>query len=114
MCKRVPAGGSWIAIRIQHGSYVFTADPKCQYFIGNMCKSVRGSQEDQRCLLIRIMDPYNDHTWIPCGGAAGRPWIPIRILHGSYVGAQRAGSGGGMARWTWKMVLSHKAPMFFT
>ena len=40
------------------------------------------------------MDPYNDPTWIPCGGAAGRPWIFIRILHGSYVGAQRAGSGG--------------------
>ena len=60
-----------------------------------MCKSVRGSLEDQRWIPIRIMDPYNDTTWIPCGGAAGRPWIPIRIIHGSYVGAQRAGSGGG-------------------
>ena len=49
------------------------------------------------------MYPYNDPTWIPCGGAAGRPWIPIRILHGSYVGAHRAGSGGawlgGHGKW---------------
>ena len=60
-----------------------------------MCKSVRGSLEDQRWIVIRIMDPYNEPTWIPCGGAAGRPWIPIRILHGAYVGAQRAGIGGG-------------------
>ena len=60
------------------------------------------------------MDPYNDPTWIPCGGAAGRPWIPIRILHGSYVGAQRAGSGLAVARWTRKMVLSHTAPICFT
>ena len=79
-----------------------------------MCKSVRGSLEDQRWIPIRIMDPYNDPTWIPCGGAAGRPWIPIRILHGSYVGAQRAGTGGGMARWTRKMVFSPTAPMCFT
>ena len=94
MCKCVPAGRPWIPIRILHGSYVFTADPKCQYFNWNMCKSVRVSLEDQRWIVIRIMDPYNDPTWIPCGGAAGRTWIPIRILHGSHVGAQRAGSGG--------------------
>ena len=60
-----------------------------------MCKSVRGSVQDQWWIPIRIMDPYNDPTWIPCGGAAGRPWIPIKKIHGSYVGAQRAGSGGG-------------------
>ena len=67
------AGRPWIPIRILHGSYVFTADPKLQYFIWNMCKSVRGSLEDQ-------VDPYKDPIWILCGGAAGRPWIPIRIL----------------------------------
>ena len=43
---------------------VFTADPTCQYFNRNMCKS-----------------------------AMGPSWIPIRILHGSYVGAQRAVHG---------------------
>ena len=94
MCKCVPAGRPWIHIRILHGSYVSTADPKCKDFIWKMCKSARGSLKDQRWILIKIMDPYNDPTWIPCGGEAGRPWIPIRILHGSYVGAQRAGSGG--------------------
>ena len=67
-------GPTWIPIRILHGSYVSTADPKCEYFIDSMCKSVRGSLEDQRWTRIRIMDPYNDPTWIPCGGAAGRPW----------------------------------------
>ena len=29
MCKCVPTGHPWIPIRILHGSYVFTADPKC-------------------------------------------------------------------------------------
>ena len=43
---------------------VFTADPTFQYFIGNMSKS-----------------------------SMGLPWILIRILHGSYVGAQRAVHG---------------------
>ena len=45
---------------------------------------------------------------------AGRPWIPIRILHGAYVGAQRACSEGGMARWIRKMVLSRTAGMCVT
>ena len=58
-----------------------------------MCKCVR----DLKYLLIFYgshMDFYNDPTWNPCGGAAGRAWIPIKILHGSCVGAQRAGHGG--------------------
>ena len=75
------AGRPWIPIRILHGSYVFTADPKFKYFIRNICKSARGSLEDQQWIPIRIMDQYNDNTWIPCGGAAGRPWIPIKIIH---------------------------------
>ena len=48
---------TWIRIWILYGSLcgsymgrlyvdVFTADPKCKYFIGNMCKSVRGSMEE--------------------------------------------------------------------
>ena len=48
---------TWIRIWIRYGflcgSYmgrlyvdVFTADPKCEYFIKNMCKSVRGSMEE--------------------------------------------------------------------
>ena len=37
-----------------------------------ICANVSGSP----------MDLYKDPTWILCGGAAGRPWIPIRILHG--------------------------------
>ena len=94
MYKCATAGRPWIPIRILHGFYVFTADPKCQYVIRNMCKSVRRSLEDKRWIRKRIMNPYNDFTWIPCGVGASRPWIPIRILHGAYVGAQRAGSGG--------------------
>ena len=48
---------TWIRIWILYGSLcgsymgrlsvdVFTADPKCEYFIGNMFKSVRGSMEE--------------------------------------------------------------------
>ena len=48
---------TWIRIWIIYGSLcgsymgrpsvdVFTADPKCEYFIGNMCKSVRGGMEE--------------------------------------------------------------------
>ena len=48
---------TWICIWIVYGSLcgsymgrlyvdVFTADPKCEYFIGNMCKSDRGSMEE--------------------------------------------------------------------
>ena len=40
-----------------------------------ICTNVSGSP----------MDPYKDPTWILCEDAAGRPWIPIRILHGPYV-----------------------------
>ena len=60
-----------------------------------MYKSVIGNLEDQRLIAIRIMDPYNDPTWISCGGAPGRPWIPIRILHGSYVGGRSGPVAGG-------------------
>ena len=52
----------WILYRFLCGSYmgrlyvdVFTADPKCEYFIRNMCKSGRG-------VWRSLMDPYRDPT----------------------------------------------------
>ena len=43
-----------------------------------------------------LMDFYKDPTWILCGPAAGRKWIPIRILPGSYSG--RSGPAAGRQR----------------
>ena len=68
---------TWIPIWILYGSlcgsymgrlYVnlFTADPTCQYFIGNMSKGVRGSLEELHGSLSGAsMDPYMDLIWIP-------------------------------------------------
>ena len=63
-----------------------------------MCKSVRGSLEDQRWIRIRIMDPvqrsymdpmwgrsgpsmdpYKDPIWMPMSGSSG----PVAGGHGS-------------------------------
>ena len=67
----------WIRIWILYGSLcgsymgrlyvnVFTADPKCKYFIGNMCKCVRGSLEEPHGSLSGSdMDPYMNPIWIP-------------------------------------------------
>ena len=48
-----------------------------------------GSLEDQRWIPIRIMDPYNDPTWILCGGAAGAQ----RGSSGRAAGGQRGRFG---------------------
>ena len=76
MYKCVTAGRPWIPIRILHGSYVSTADPKCEYCIGNMYKCVPADQQFQyfignmcKCVwdlkYVQIfygspMDPYKD------------------------------------------------------
>ena len=93
MCKCVPAGRPWIPIRIIHGSYVFTADPKCQYFIWNMCKCVRGSLEEPHGSLSGSdMDPYMDPIWIPMWILYGssickcvHSWSKMLIFHLKYV-----------------------------
>ena len=52
----------WILYGCLCGSYmgrpcvgVFAADPKCEYFIGNMCKCARG-------VWRSLKDPYKDPT----------------------------------------------------
>ena len=67
-----PAGRPWLPIRILHGLNLFTADPKCQYFIGNMsmCQGEHGGAAwipiriRHRSLYGSYMDPYMDLTWV--------------------------------------------------
>ena len=70
----------WILYGFLCGSYmgclyvaVFTTDPKCEYFIANMRKCVRGSLLGASWIPIRIphrslygshMDPYVDLIWV--------------------------------------------------
>ena len=67
---------TWIRIWTLYGSLcgsymgrlyvdVFTAAPKCEYFIGNMSKCVRGSLEEPHGSLSGSdMDPYMDLIWV--------------------------------------------------
>ena len=105
---------SWSNMWIFHLKYLqmcpgYKLFENVNHFIRNMCKCVHSWSKiaifNRNYVWIFYgspMDPYKDPTWILCGGAANHPWMPIRIINGSYVGAQRAGRAGAADQTNWK------------